>query len=374
MPSKKNKESQKEYYGAYDSVPDPKNWTFDSLKFRRKYSKSLPAKLRKLGFSGSDLPKKGSIHHLCRTVILSQGGTCTCVAFSIATIMNMLYRKSHFSVFDRFSIWKHHIKKSTPVGLTYNSPWTGHQIATGINHESRGPQISPSFIWWGARKRQGFDPSKDNDGSSPHNGIKTVAEDGCPLSLDWGWGQKYAYTEPPEVVKNDATRNKALDYINVGRNLDLVKICINCNIPLLVSIRVGIHGLKYTQKVYNSQKHQEFCRIISDSEVSKRTVFSSYGCKSSTIGHAMVIVGYDDHQIIHGKKPGVIIIQNSHGKKFGDKGHLLIAYEDFENPHCVKEVWAILNATWDNTPLHLNKTNIFEKFSSSKFVPQNYRK
>ena len=70
-------------------------------------------------------------------------------------------------------------------------------------------------------------------------------------------------------------------------------------------------------------------------------------------GHAVMVVGYDDgNDVINPldkkRKRGVLIIRNSWGKEWGDKGYGYIPYE-YVKQGLASDFWCMISAEWVNT-------------------------
>jgi C1A family cysteine protease len=65
-------------------------------------------------------------------------------------------------------------------------------------------------------------------------------------------------------------------------------------------------------------------------------------------GHAMVVAGYDDKMVIKNAKPGALLIRNSWGTSWGDKGYGWLPY-DYVLTGLAIDWWSLLKNEWIDT-------------------------
>ncbi len=70
-------------------------------------------------------------------------------------------------------------------------------------------------------------------------------------------------------------------------------------------------------------------------------------------GHAVMIVGYDDNNVVvnpldNSRKKGVLIIKNSWGDEWGDDGYGYIPYE-YVKQQLASDFWCMISAEWIDT-------------------------
>lgn len=170
--------------------------------------------------------------------------------------------------------------------------------------------FSPAFIY--NQMNNGRD-----GGSSFIFSMNLLSDQGCVPMSDMPYNSSDYLTLPSDELKEKA-KTFRIDYWRQVNFLDPkeVKAQINAGYPVLIGVSID--------KGFEQKGHGAMNPYI----------WNSYD-KSETSGHAMVIVGFDDHL-------KAFKIMNSWGKEWGNYGYCWISYEFF--PLCVHEAYVMKDA------------------------------
>jgi len=204
---------------------------------------------------------------------------------------------------------------------------TAHAVAAAFAYEQRlqGVRaINPSrlFIFYNERALSG------QKGLTPvlylRDALKAVAKRGVCHERLW------PYSEDPKIVKKRplkeafaaATTKKIFEYHRIAHThkpvvlMKHIKHCMANGSPIVFGISV------YSSFETDTVKRSGIMPVP-DTE---REVFRG--------GHAVMAVGYDD-----AKK--AVLVRNSWGPKWGEKGHFWIPYKLITNPKLAHDFWTI---------------------------------
>lgn len=191
---------------------------------------------------------------------------------------------------------------------------TANAIAAALDYERKkqGEQfINPSrlFIYYNERSMEGT--IKSDSGASIRDGIKSVKNQGdCP-EVEWPYIITKFKSKPKATCYKDALKYKVIKYISVPEGLNQIKAALVLS-PIVFGFTV----------------YQSFENIGSDGimTIPKRN-------EQVEGGHAVVAVGYDDDKQI-------IIVRNSWGDIWGDKGYFYMPYKFITSKNC-SDFWII---------------------------------
>ncbi|MER5380899.1 C1 family peptidase [Streptomyces sp. NPDC002688] len=156
---------------------------------------------------------------------------------------------------------------------------------------------------------------------------------GAPPEKFWAYSVESFDDEPPAFCYAFAGNYQALLYYRLdppGINLDALLADIKS------SLAAGLPSM-FGFPVYTSIQHARGGDIPFPSP--RETVLG---------GHAIVAVGYDDNRVVtnplgNGTTTGALIIRNSWGKSWGDKGYGYLPY-DYVTTGLAEDFWVLVNA------------------------------
>lgn len=182
---------------------------------------------------------------------------------------------------------------------------TGFAIAKGLREFLLNKQkkqftaLSPLFLYYNERKREGS--INEDAGAAISDGMNEIKENGIAPEKDWPYDITKFTIEPPAYAYKNAKEFK-VKTIKPLRGITSIKNELNKQNPVVFGIDV----------------YQSF-------DEAKAGNIPVPNVKSEPLlgGHAVFCVGYDDF-----KK--VMIMKNSWGNDWGDKGYFYLPYEYFK--------------------------------------------
>jgi C1A family cysteine protease len=190
---------------------------------------------------------------------------------------------------------------------------TGFSIAKGLREylliRDNKPlvSLSPLFLYYNERKMERT-VNKDN-GADVASGMKVLKNIGVAPESDWPYNVKKFKIEPSEIAYQDAEQFK-VTYIKALKGLREIKEALNNKSPVVFGI-----------EAYQSFEDTKDGYI----PLPDKTKEKDLG------GHAVACFGYDDTK-------HVLIVKNSWGDDWGDKGYFYLPY-DFFKAKLVDSAW-----------------------------------
>ncbi len=225
--------------------------------------------------------------------ILNQGSTSACGGYSAAVAMNILLHKQ-----------KEYSKQNILI-----------------------PNLSPTWIYYNARKLESNSSSVTDNGCQLRNIMKTLKNVGC---ISTGYmDYDYSINKTPPEVTDKAFKFKIHDYLRVTQTIDLMdnlfieevkSILKDEKLPIIVGVYL------YNQQVNDLQSSGKYKEL----ELSKINIFDS-----RIGGHALCMTGYKYD------KDGKLWFEcvNSWGENYGDNGLLWIDGNVINNAFYVIDMW-----------------------------------
>lgn len=185
------------------------------------------------------------------------------------------------------------------------------------------PDWIPSrlFIYYNEREIEGT--INEDSGAMIRTGIKTMVDKGvCPEKM-WKYNIWKFKKKPPQECYVEALNNQIKEYIRISpHTLYEVKHCLSEGYPVIFGFMI-----------YES--------MMTD-EVARTGIVPIPNQKEKPIGgHAVLAVGYDD-------KNEWLIVRNSWGADWGDKGYFYLPYWFITTPNVAADFWTIRLVEYEN--------------------------
>jgi len=170
------------------------------------------------------------------------------------------------------------------------------------------------FIYYNERAVEGT--VNEDSGAMIRTGIKTLVSEGVCAESMWEYKEWKFKQKPTDNCYIEALNNQLLEYLRITpHTLYEVKHCLAQGYPVIFGFMI-----------YES--------MMTD-EVAKTGVVPIPNPNDTPVGgHAVLAVGYDDN-----KK--CLIVRNSWGSQWGDKGYFYLPYWFIETPNISADFWII---------------------------------
>lgn len=165
------------------------------------------------------------------------------------------------------------------------------------------------------------------DGMKAVNTVGVCPEDQPADAANWPFEPAKFATRPPDACYAAAHHVRALQYRRVHDSLDAMKGCLAQGYPFVFGMLV------YQSFVQPPASKTGMVPLPAAGEQLRG-------------GHAVMAVGYDDQR-------AVLIVRNSWGLGWGDKGYCYLPYDFVSNPALARDFWTIRlisKAPLDPTP------------------------
>jgi len=172
--------------------------------------------------------------------------------------------------------------------------------------------FSRLFIYWNERDLEGT--TSQDSGAQIRDGIKSLAQYGDCKEGNWSYLPQNVFTKPSDVAFQEAASHKISTYMRLDSLYD-VKHCLSSGYP--VSFGFTVFESFESPEVANTG-------IVPVPQ-------SNEECEG---GHAVLAVGYDDAK-------QCLIVRNSWGPTWGDKGYFYLPYEFVTNQDLSDDYWSI---------------------------------
>lgn len=197
---------------------------------------------------------------------------------------------------------------------------TANAIAAAIEFDltkQKAPHVfrpSRLFIYWNERQMEGT--TGQDCGAAISDGITSVNKLGVCEEYIWDYDINKFATRPPQAAFVRAKLYEALQYASIDNtNLTDIKTCLAAGFPVVFGFTV-----------YDGFESQT---------VAQTGVLNLPGPSEQQVGgHAVLCVGYDDAS-------QRVIVRNSWGDGWGQKGYFTMPYAYITNPDLADDAWTI---------------------------------
>lgn len=195
---------------------------------------------------------------------------------------------------------------------------TGNATAGAIQFARRLeglPDLVPSrlFLYFNGRALEGT--TKIDAGAEIRDVVKGAIKPGVCPETEWPYDISQFATQPPPLAYSDATQDHVIRYSVVHQSMTGMKTCLALGFPFIFGFTV-----------YSS---------FESDEVASTGIVPMPGQNEQVIGgHAVMAVGYDD-------VTQTMIVRNSWGTYWGDKGYFHMPYAYIRNPNLASDFWMI---------------------------------
>lgn len=184
-----------------------------------------------------------------------------------------------------------------------------------VNRKTNGQDFIPSrlFIYYNERKMMGT-INKDS-GAYLRDGMKSIAKKGVCKETTWPYDIEKFKNKPSSVSYKEALDHQAIKYMRIANDLNQMKQCLADGYPFVFGFTT-----------YESLRTKEVAKtgIVPMPQKSEKT----HG------GHAVMAIGYDDTN-------KWMIVRNSWGTWWGDKGYFYMPYEYIDNNNLADDFWTL---------------------------------
>lgn len=198
------------------------------------------------------------------------------------------------------------------------SSCTGNAIAgmfQFVNKKDAGKDFIPSrlFIYYGERDIQGT-TNKDS-GAYIRDGMKVIAKQGVCNESTWPYDVAKVKIKPTKTAFTEALNHQAITYMRINDTLNSMRQCLADGYPFVFGFTM-----------YDS---------FHTDETTKTGMVKMPSKKDKCLGgHAVTAVGYDDTR-------KVMIVRNSWGTWWGDKGYFYMPYDYMRDGNLATDFWTL---------------------------------
>jgi len=169
------------------------------------------------------------------------------------------------------------------------------------------------FLYYNERAMEGNIGS--DSGAYLRDGIKSLNKIGVCPETTWPYDVSTFTDKPLEKCYDEATKNTAKEYARVPLTLEDMKACIAEGFPFVFGF--AVLASFFSEEVSNT----------GNMPMPQPTDYVLGG-------HAVQACGYDDER-------KVMIVRNSWGEEWGDKGYFYMPYDYICDPNLAADFWAI---------------------------------
>jgi C1A family cysteine protease len=191
-------------------------------------------------------------------------------------------------------------------------------------HQKESSQFIPSrlFIYYSERNMEGH--VLDDSGAEIHDGVQVLNTIGVCSETEWVYDISKFTVKPDESCYTNAQLHRTSAYRPIQQDLSQLRLALIAGFPVVFGF-----------SVYESFESLDVAKTGN-----MPIPLPTEKCLG---GHAVAAVGFDDIR-------QVIIVRNSWGTSWGDKGYFYMPYVFITNPDMASDFWTI-TATHDNAPV-----------------------
>lgn len=153
----------------------------------------------------------------------------------------------------------------------------------------------------------------DDSGAQMRTAFQVMTEIGMGYEKDWTYDISKFRDKPSDAAEAEAPKHKLDEYHRI-ENLDALKHALSSGL----TVGIGI-------MVYQSFESQDVART-------GVVPMPNKGSEQCLGGHAVLVVGYDDDK-------NHLIVRNSWGEGWGDKGYFYLPYDFINDSSLVLDCW-----------------------------------
>jgi C1A family cysteine protease len=169
------------------------------------------------------------------------------------------------------------------------------------------------FIYYNERRMD--NDTQEDAGATLRDAVKSLLYYGaCPESM-WPYVESKAFTKPTDAAYEDALSHRISKYYRFA-DFEHIKHSLSAGYPVIFGITL-----------FESFESAEVAQtgLVPMPKVGRESVLG---------GHAVMIVGYDDTK-------QHVIVRNSWGTGWGDKGYFYLPYAYVQNPELASDFWTL---------------------------------
>jgi len=193
---------------------------------------------------------------------------------------------------------------------------TANAIVSGLREylllqKADATRLSRLFLYWQERNLEGT--INEDSGAMIRDGMKVLNQLGVCPELDFPYDITKFTQTPSSTSEEDAAKYKIATYERVV-DLEALQVSLAHNLPIVIGFTV-----------YDSFESQEVAAtgIVPMPDLARERQLG---------GHAVCAVGYDDEK-------QWVIVRNSWGTEWGDKGYCYFPYAMFADKELVSDMW-----------------------------------
>lgn len=175
--------------------------------------------------------------------------------------------------------------------------------------------LSRLYLYWHERELEGH--VREDSGAYIRDGMKVLQQFGVCPELDYPYLIEHFTDQPTSAAETHAAKYRISEYHRVT-DLEAMKAALAEGLPVVIGLTL-----------YESFESEEVAKTgkVPYPRKTKERVLG---------GHAMLAVGYKDSAR---SGQGYVIVRNSWGETWGDKGYCYIPYRMFKDPGLMLDMW-----------------------------------